>query len=228
MYSHGKKRKSIWRRARPWLFLALIIFLLSWAGISHLRKSLKPTTTISKSTATQATVNYDTQTAHYSEADFTIDLPKSWTPVPRPAGPYNSYTWKTSANGSDGEVIEVFEDTIPSHFAVNRVLIVRGEVDHLTVEGNASDNCSQYTNGATVTAGQVGTPAKWQGVNFLCDEANQQRDVLGTSSLDGINTVLLKNQSNGTTHKFFFTYTDYKINPDYSVFYNVLSSLKMN
>jgi hypothetical protein len=227
MYKAGKKRKSSWRRVRPWIILILIILALGWLGIRQLEKSLKPHTTISKSTATKTSVNYATQVTHYVEPDFTIDLPKTWSPVPRPVGPYNSYTWKTSTNGSDGEVIAIYEDTIPVHFAVNRVLIVRGEISHLTVDGNASDNCSQYTNGATATAGQVGTPAKWQGVNFLCDKANQQRDVLGTSSLDGINTVSLKNQSNGTTHKFFFTYTDYKINPDYSIFYNVLNSLNM-
>jgi hypothetical protein len=228
MYSHGKKKKSLWQRTRPWLILVLTVLFIGRWGIHQLQKSLKSETVISKSKSTVAKVSYDTQTTHYLEPDFSIDLPKSWTPVARPAGPYNSFTWKTSANGTDGEVIEIFEDTIPTHFAVNRVLIVRGENDHVTVDGNASDNCAQYTNGAVVNSGVIGTPAKWQNVNFLCDEANRQRDVLGTSSTDGVNTVLLRTQSNGVNHKFFFTYTDYKISPDYTVFYNALSSLKMN
>jgi hypothetical protein len=106
----------------------------------------------------------------------------------------------------------------------NRVLIIHGESDHLGTDGSVSDNCSTFTGGTSKSS----TPAKWEGVAFLCDQANQQRDVVGTSSTDGVNVVLLKSPGNGAMHKYFFTYTDYSINSDYTVFYNALNSFRMN
>ena len=47
-------------------------------------------------------------------------------------------------------------------------------------------------------------------------------------STDGVNVVILHSQNGPQTHKFFFTYTDYSNNPDYTIFYNALQSLKMN
>jgi hypothetical protein len=227
MYKVDTRKKSARRRAVFWLVIILLCLAIIGIGVNKVRLALKPQTAIQQSTAKQTKVSYDSQLQHYTEPDFTIDIPKSWAAVPRPVGPYASYTWQISDSGAAGQTITVYEDTIPTHFAVNRVLIVSGETDHLTINGNVSDNCAQYTNGALATADQIGAPAKWQGVDFLCDKANTERDVIGTSSLDGINTVIMKNQSTGQNHKFFFTYTDTKINPDYSVFLNALSSLKM-
>jgi len=73
----------------------------------------------------------------------------------------------------------------------------------------------------------VGASAKWQGIDFLCDQNNLERDVVGTSSLDGINTVSLNSPSGGGAHKFFFTYTNQSINGDYSVFTDAVTSFKM-
>ncbi len=209
------------------MIIIVIIMILTIVAVSWALHALKPKTTIHQAKPVEAKISYDTKTKHFDEGDFTVDFPLDWQLKPRPVGPYKSFTWQSSDRITDGQIIVFYEDTIPINFAVNRVLIVDGEVDHLILDGAASDNCSKYTNGVSPKAYQVGAPAKWQGIEFLCDQANQQRDTIGTSSTDGINTVVLKSPGSGTAHKFFFTYTDNAINPDYSVFYNVLNSFRM-
>ncbi len=228
MYRADKRGKSRRRRALKWIVaLVIVVALIGWAVVA-IRHALKPKTTITQARALTTQVTYSNQTKHYDEGDFSLNLPATWRPVPRPPHTYNSFTWQSSDQVTNGQVIEVYEDTIPVNFAVNRVLIVEGENDHLSVDGSASDNCSNYTLNEPSASSSIGAPAKWQGINFLCDQANRQRDVIGTSSTDGINTVILKSQAGGTSHKFFFTYTDYSVNPDYTVFYNTLNSLRMN
>lgn len=206
----------------------LLVFLLL-LGIAYyvLHHTLAPDTKVKQSAAINTVINYNKMTKKYDEPDFTIELPQSWSPIDRPAGPYKTFTWQSSDRVTDGQQIEVYQDVIPENFAVNRVLIVAGNNDRLSLDGAVSDNCLTFTKDGSNTAYQVGAPAKWQGISFLCDQDNRQRDVVGTSSTDGINTVILTSQNNGTKHKFFFTYTDYAINPDYSVFYNTLNSLRM-
>ena len=89
---------------------------------------------------------------------------------------------------------------------------------------NVSDNCATFTP-ATNAATGVST-GKWQGTNFLCDEGNYERDVVGTASAQGINTLTLTGSTTGS-HKVFLVYTNNNINPDFSVLYGILESFKL-
>lgn len=223
--SAGKRRRRLIRlTAAAGLLVALVfVGMHSTVAVKH---ALEPRTSIKQSAAATTKIAYDKKTVTYSQPDFTVELPATWKPVPRPAGPYQTYSWSTSDSGTDGQEITVYQDTIPVNFAVNRALVVEGQVDHLQVTGTVSDNCTTFTS-SLHGSGQAGVPAKWQGISFLCDRANATRDTVGTSSADGVNTVLLKNSSTGMTHKYFFTYTNHSINADYSVFYDMLRNLKM-
>ena len=229
VYSIDKKglRRKKWRKRiiRTIIFVIFVVAVVY--AVFYILDMLKPKTTIKQSNAVTTKVGYVEKTTKYDTTNFTIDIPKEWKQMPRPAGSYKSFTWQTSDSGTDGQVFTIYEDTIPVNFAANRVLIVRGETDHLVEEGSASDNCIKYTVNGQAKPGQVGAPAKWQGVDFLCDQNNMQRDVIGTSSLDGINTVILRGALSGT-HKYFFSYSNYNVaNPDYAPFYNALNSLRM-
>lgn len=226
MYKVGKGRKKSHRRV-IWLIIILLLGLLGFVGYKIAKDMLKPDTHISTSKGVSSVVTYSSKIKHYDEPDFGIDLPATWLPVAREEGPYQLFTWQVSDRGTDGQKIQIFEDTIPPNFAVNRALSVVGEGDHLSLNGEASDNCSAYTKGQSSTPNSVAAPAKWMGVDFLCDQSNQVRNVVGTSSSDGINTVILRNPGTGQNHKFLFVYTSQSINPDYSAFYNALRSLKM-
>ncbi len=227
MYRIGERKKDRRRQIIKWVIFGVVLLLAMLLAYYILHQSLRPNTTVHQAAAITKVINYKTMTQKYSEPDFTIDIPASWSFVTRPAGPYKTFTWQSGDRVTDGQQIEIYEDTIPANFAVNRVLVVAGNEGRLSLDGAASDNCLTFTKNDTSNSYQVGAAARWQGVSFWCDQDNVQRDVVGTSSTDGINTVILSSQQSKTTHKFFFTYTDYAINPDYSVFYNALNSLRM-
>ncbi|MDL2363316.1 MAG: hypothetical protein QFB86_02970 [Patescibacteria group bacterium] len=227
MYVANKKGKSA-RRKR--LVLFIILLLLIGAGFyayGVIKEALKPQTTISQSKAVQSVIRYDNKMKHYDEPDFGIDLPANWQPVAREAGAYQTYTWQVSDRGTEGQQIMIFEDTIPPNATVNRALVVAGEGDHLTLNGEVSDDCTTFTKNIATTNNRVSVPAKWMGIDFLCDGFTQDRNVTGTSSSDGLNTVILRNPGTGQSHKFFFMYTTHSKNPDYTTFYAALRSLKM-
>lgn len=228
MYRVAHREKGKRRRVIVWVIIIIIILLLLCFLGFWIRQKLQPKATIKQAAAITTKVSYASQTTHYDEPDFGIDLPAAWSAVPRPPHTFQSFTWQNSDKGTDGEQIEIYEDTIPLNFASNRALIVTGEVDHVNLIGAASDNCSTFTKPAVAGHGATGVPAKWQNVDFICDQNNQARDVIGTSSSDGVNTVILRNQSTGASHKFFFTYTNHASNPDYTLFYNAIQSLHMN
>lgn len=227
MYRAGKPTREKRFRKLRWFLVLLILAGLCYGGYLVALDMLKPHTTLKQAKATETKISYDSKTKQYDEPDFTIEIPITWQPVARPAGPYQSFTWQSTEVGKSGEIIEIFEDTIPPNFAVNKALVVSGEGDHANVNGVVSDNCTTYTTQKAANPGQRGIPAKWQGVDFLCDHDDTIRDVIGTSSMDGLNFVLLKSPRDGSGHKFLFTYTSHSLNPDYTIFYTAIQSLKM-
>lgn len=189
-------------------------------------KELQPETTINQAKPITTHVTFEEKSTQYDTPNFTIKIPKNWKQMPRPAGQYKTFIWQTSESGTNGQVLTVYEDTIPASFAVNRVLILTGGGAQPSQTSSASDNCSKYTRDAA-TKGKPGEAARWQDVDFICDQSNKQRDTIGTSSTDGINTVILKGTLSGA-HKYFFTYSSYNAaNPDYTPFYTALNSFQM-
>ncbi len=226
MYRITNRRRQKRNRSRFWLIFTVLFIIIAIATFAYFILSMQKTPVIKQSKAVVTKVSYQGKTKHYNEGDFNIDIPTSWQLDPRPPYTYQSFTWST-VEKANGQQIEVFEDTIPENFAVNRALTISGEVDHIELNGPASDNCIKYTKDQVIAAGVHGVPARWQGIDFLCNRNTTSQDVIGTSSKDGINIVKLKS-INGTPHTFFFTYSDNQMSPDYSVFYNALTSFGMN
>jgi len=138
--------------------------------------------------------------------------------------PHPNYSWQ-GTNKNNTRWLNVYMDTIPASLAVNRVLPVMGNGAALSLPTNVSDNCTTFTGASNST--QLSVTAKWQGITFLCDTGNYVRDVVGTSSLEGVNTVSLSTTTSGN-HHFFFTYTDNSSSPDYTIFTNALKSFRLN
>jgi hypothetical protein len=116
-------------------------------------------------------------------------------------------------------------DHIPTALAINRLLAVQSSGDKMTPVGMVSDNCTNFTDKATESAATGTAPAKWNGVNFICDMANYERDVVATGSSGGINMVTLSSKSG--THQVCLVYTDNSIDPDYSVFTDIVQSFTL-
>lgn len=222
-YREKDKRKG-WRIA---IIILIILLLLLSIGIWYIFTHLKSETHIKQAPGRTTKAVYTSNIKHYDEGDFTIDIQNIFVPQPRPVGPYKSFTFKSSNDQTNGQEIEIFQDVIPTGFDVNRMQVVESGGDRLNIVADVSDNCNKYTKGIVPAPNQHGVPAKWQGIEFLCDQSATERDVIGTSSADGINTVILTSPSKGTKHKFFFTFTNHTINPDYSPFIDALRSLRM-
>ena len=225
MYKLGQRSENKRSKKLKRLIIFLIFVLIVGAVVFFLLHALKPKTTIHQAAAITKKVTYsqDNATKKFEKDSFSITLPSTWQEKALLTPQYTSFTWEHTSK-SNSESITVYQDTIPVSYAVNRLVALQSEGDHLSIKGGVSENCNTYTKNITSTANQAGSYAKWQGVDFLCDQNNLERDVVGTSSADGTNAVILKNPSSGISHKFFFTYTDHSINGDYSAFTAALIS----
>lgn len=217
------------RRSRRVLFISLglcvILALGGFVGWRYLQSHLKPHTELASGKATTTRIDYKVTTKKYNEPNFVISLPATWKQMTLPASSYRMYAWQLLDKGTSQQ-LTIYEDTIPAKLAVNRVLMVEGQNSTVSLLGQASDNCANFADGTTGTANGIGVKARWQGIDFWCDRSNIQRDVIGTSSAEGINTVSLTT-SLGQAHRYFFTFTNTQLNPDYTVFYNALQSFHM-
>jgi hypothetical protein len=227
MYKLGKRSHK-----KHWGLLFGIVILLLGGGV-YVLMFFHPQATATIQNATAVTKHYDGGSAakvHFTEGDFSFDLPQSWKLVTHQAVTYNSWTFQGTAGDDAHRIIMIYEDAIPLSQAVNRVLVVDNQNNSLSHSNSVSDNCLNYTSPAQQSAPEaIRTKIvtdKWENVNFLCDIGNYLRNVTGTSSVQGINTISLTGKTAGT-HKFFFTFTDATISPDYSPLYNMLDSFTL-
>jgi hypothetical protein len=224
MYRLGELEYSH-HRFYIWLAAFVIFILAAILVVSHF---LKATTQIGNAPAVVTTnVNYNTaQTTTFTEPLFTINLPTGWKPAIINDTPTPTYTWQGTSGEDKQRWLDVYVDdtaTLKS-LAVNRELYVQGHQNMINVLSDVSDNCTTFT-GISTTQNQGSVPAKWQGINFLCDTSNYERDVVGTASPNGLNDLTVSGSTG--SHNFFFTYTDNSASPDYSIFTSALKSFKL-
>lgn len=208
-----------------WLTLTGFVVIACLAVLATLHL-LRPNTQLGQTpppVTTKVSANVP-KTAPVDEPLFSLNLPDDWQPRANNDVPKPTYSWGGTTKTDNTRWLNIYVDDIPTTLAVNRVLPVDGNGTTLALTAGVSDNCITFT-GAT-NGGQNSAPAKWQGINFLCDTGNYIRDVVGTSSPDGINTVILTSADKGM-HQFFFTYTDNSSSPDYSVFTDILKSFQL-
>ena len=222
MYRLGEVKHS---HRKAYILLACFVMLALGFTIIAVR-FLKPETDLGKTpTAVTTKISYqERQTKAFTEPLFTINLPTDWQAIPPTNDPPQpTYTWHGTSKENSARMLNIFLDKDVSTLAVNRELYVQANGSAITVLGDVSDNCTTFTGTATATHGS--TPAKWQGIDFLCDSGNYERDVVGVASPDGLNRLILSGTSGN--HHFFFTYIDNSASPDYSIFTNALKSLKL-
>lgn len=168
----------------------------------------------------------NTPTKTFDEDVFSITLPADWKYLGRdPSIVYHPYRWQSTAQNETGRMLAVYVDNIPVDMAVNRLLPLEVQGDHL-MPGPVSDNCTTFTGDGASDGPSKNVTAKWAGVNFICDMENYERNVVGTGSMQAINSVEFTGQQTGT-HPLFFTYTDDTAQPDYTIFSDALSSFKL-
>jgi hypothetical protein len=208
----------------------LVVCIIIAAIIVGFHKSKPKSNVVSGGTilVPQATATESTNT--FNETTYTIKLPSDWKVVPNPAttAAANSVSWQATIKGGDNRYLEIYVDTIPATIPVNRELPLMAHGNQLTY-GELSDNCSNFTAGGTTNVAQAEQlkPATsiWQGVTFICDLPRVIDNQVGTGSSEGVNTVSVTGTQKGT-HQYFFLYTDRNVEPDYTIFYDAISSFQ--
>jgi hypothetical protein len=225
MYQEGRRIISHHKRHVILIWFVVILLLLAGAGVYAAKNLLKADTTIGKPPkAVVSTVTaQDSKTKKINKPTFTFELPKDWKFKGYSQNIYHAYIWENTGSSPGVRELDIYEDNIPTTLGVNRLLPVEAEGSKLAV-GNLSDNCASFTGDKV--PGNPSTPAKWSGVNFLCDLGNYERNVVGTSTTGSINKVILKGPTTGA-HGLFFTYTDNSAEPDYNIFFSALQSFRL-
>jgi hypothetical protein len=222
MYRSGEPEHSH-RKFYAWLGGIVIVIL---AGLFALGHFLKSDNHIGNTPAVVVTkISYDTtKLTTFDEKLFSIKLPIDWKPIVHNDVPAPTLGWQGSVGDNKNRWLEIYIDTNVGTFAVNRALHIQAHQNTINVLGSVSDNCTTFT-GMSNTQGHGGVLAKWQGIDFLCDTGNYERDVVGTTSPDGLNNATLTGTSG--PHHFFFVYTDNSASPDYSLFTNAIKSFRL-
>lgn len=161
-----------------------------------------------------------------NEPSFSMELPGDWKEQLRinQSGEH-SITWQATKAHEDNRLLTVYIDTIPAKRSINRLLPVTVMGNTITV-GDISDNCATFTQGGTLNTAKAQSlqdaPAKYKGVDFICDLPRVIDNEVGTGSVEGSNGVTIKGGKG--EHKYFFLFTDHNIQPNYNIFYTALRS----
>lgn len=197
--------------------IAALVFVGLW-----LRRELRPQTVIHETTPTSTYIGLlPTQAFHLKT--FQINLPKDWQQITPPTASA-AYSWRGATKDNNARALDVYIDAIPANFAVNRMLPLTANGSGVQATGGVSNNCSTFTLASTTDPHTGIAPSKWDGIDFLCDMANYVRNVVGTSSADGVNTLSVSGPSG--THRYFFVYTDHSGEPEYDTFTQALQSFQ--
>lgn len=200
------------------------LFLVGGAGYAYwfFQKDTQTSFTSNPGRAQVSTIeSLNPAGAKFDEATFTMELPGDWKRLqPDLSGPLKKYSYQAGLKNADNRYLSIYVDGLPQTMAVNKALAVRGEGAKLS-HGMISENCTEFT--AKTAANQLAVPAKWDGIDFLCDLDTKTRNVVGTSSPGNVNKVVLTN-AGFTQHSFFFVYEDNNFTPEYDIFYKMLES----
>lgn len=215
-------------RHHYWIYGSIVVLIICLAitGTVWAHRLLQPNTQLTQS---KPFVGYvpvsSTPTQLIKKSIFTMALPAGWQAATPPPVADTVYSWKGTGD-DDARRLDVYVDKLPENMAVNRLLPVEGDGDQLNVVGMVSDNCANFTDKTTESTATGTASAKWSGVSFICDLGNYERDVVGTGSAEGMNTVTMTGPAAGS-HHFFFVYTDNSANPDYALFQTILKSFRI-
>jgi hypothetical protein len=231
MYRLGQRKK---RSKKPIIIGSGIVLLaaLVLGGYLFVKQASEEGAQIKNGSATVRYVSAGpSQKSHFDEGLFSFDLPPAWKLVDHevpPASNYNVYTFQGTTATESSRLVSVYVDQIPTDMAVNHELSVQVQGNGLS-HGTVSDNCVNFVSDASRTTPQAVahevSSSRWDGVDFLCDLGNYNRNVTGIGAQGAINKVTLAGPKHGA-HSYFIVYTDANITPDYTVLYNLLDSFQ--
>lgn len=215
------------RRSKRLIILAVVI-IVAGAGLYAVYVQFRKSTQVVIKNSAGTSQPFDipnSKTLHYDQGFFGFDAPSDWKLIKHDTAPYDLYSYRSTLKNADNRYLDIYADKIPLTLAVNKSVAVRTQGGILS-HGMVSENCTSFNTAPPRTVGgsqALTVNAKWDGVVFVCDLDNINRNAVGTSAADSINKVTLTGPTNGS-HSYFFVYNDNNYTPDYTIFYNILES----
>lgn len=216
------------RRRHTFKYTVLVLLIMTTAVIAWLYLDTRPgTQIITGNTPThQSTVGVSTTPMkQINEPLFSLRLPRDYQEVSRTVTPHR-ITWQSGDPKTTARSLQLYIDTIPTNLAVNRLLPVHSSGNQITA-GEVSDNCANFVGPVKMTPQLVSqakpTPAKWQGIGFICDLPNYLREVVATGTDEGTGPGLLVPGSSGG-HRYLFVYTDHTSQPNFMLLRDIVNS----
>lgn len=201
--------------------------LLVGSGVAVSRTMFQSRTVLHQAAPVVSTVVDDSAAQqHISKNIFEFDLPTDWHEVAAPQVRYAVYSWAGTKGDNAQRRLDLYVDNVPLGLAVNRLQPVQAAGDHFDIIGTTSDNCTSFTPRAADSAQTGNAPSKWNGVNFLCDIGNYERDVVATGSAEGVNITTLTGGTSGS-HRVLLIYTDNNSSPDYTIFASIIKTFRI-
>ena len=170
-----------------------------------------------------STVNGIQNEKTFDEQLFKITTPGDWELYQRSTNP-TIYYFRSTAKHIDQRTLVIYIDAQTETYAVNRVFPVTPHGKKF-ITGDLSDVCSNFVGSADDSRRNQNIKAWWQKVPFVCDMGNTNRNSIGTSSKEGVNTVTLTGPETGK-HAYFLIYTDHNSKPDFNLANRIISSLE--
>jgi hypothetical protein len=222
MYQLGKRPKNR-RRKWIWLFVFLLFLAIVAAAVFIISQMANNSTTIVQSPSVTQVVSDDEPTNHYNEGLFSLDLPSNWKFTQHTRNSlYDIYTWQSQGEAANRQ-LDIYADTIPEKYKVNKILPVKSSDDGINMAGQISNNCTSFVHPTAVEKNAGVVAATYQGVRFLCDIGNPLRNVVGTGSVVSLNSISVTGKTQGA-HNFFFVFTDRTITPKYDGLYKAIQT----
>lgn len=210
-------------------FLSLLMVGVIGGTVVGAREYFQADTTISatpKATVTKV-LGAETNLKNFEAGPITLSLPKDWEEFVAPDTANATRSWRNTLKNKGVQVVTAYVDSLPpTPKALNRVLAVESAGDRIQQLGSVSDNCTDFVDGGrqpSVGTGKVS--ARWNGVQFVCDNANYLLNVVGIASKDSVNGVTLVGPSG--SHKVFLTFTDANVSPKNDILMSAVESLRV-
>ena len=213
-------------RHHYWVYMASIAVMLGliFVLILSIHHIIQPNSVITQSKAITHYYSADnTPTQHVAEKGFSMSIPVGWKPAQNIDSPYQVFSWQGTGTDADRR-IDVYIGNIPTKLAVNRLLPVQVNGDQLQAIGSVSDNCTTFTTPTAQSTETGMIDAKWDGVDFTCDVANYERDVVGIGSATGV--ITMTGPTTGS-HQVLLVYTDNTTQPDFTIFTAIAQSFQI-
>lgn len=232
MYHH----RTRFKHRRKYIILGCLLLaagLLVFFILNHKNNKNDNSSRETQGTVTHINQPSDNTKLLVNEPTFNMTLQGPWKEIGRNKDSrFNSIQWQYTKKFYEARTLTIYVDKLPSTLAVN-YLLPATVVDNTIQAGQLSENCTTFTKDAKPIEKRNPTspepieslPAVWQKVNFLCDNGNVTRQVVGVSTSEGVNTVSVAGNNKGI-HKYFFVYNDQNFQLDSSFLVNALESFR--